>query len=76
VRFGGSGTRVASPSPWLSGSHLPYLARLETSEGALDRRSFVLTLANALEVTPSELVDDRALTGSGWLCAVSMGEPG
>ncbi|KOV80582.1 transcriptional regulator [Nocardia sp. NRRL S-836] len=62
-----------------------YLSRLENGERALDRRSLVVALANALEVAPSEITgaaapgssdEDRSLNGVRLaLLAVSVGEP-
>lgn len=43
----------------LAGISPSYLSRLESGERALDRRSLIVSLANALEVAPSEI------TGSG-----------
>lgn len=64
-----------------------YLSRLESGERALDRRSLIVTLAEALEVAPSELTsgpftaprprpDDAALANvREALLAVTMHEP-
>lgn len=38
-----------------AGISVSYLSRLESGERALDRRSLILAIANALEVAPSEL---------------------
>src|SRR5437588_1515812 len=71
----------------LAGISKSYLSRLESGERALDRRSLILALANALDVAPSEITgaelalpgeagDDRALAEVRLaLLAVSMGEP-
>lgn len=71
----------------LAGISPAYLSRLERGERALDRRSLIVALADALEVAPteitgvalappSELVEDRALnTVRLALLAVTMGEP-
>lgn len=71
----------------LAGISPSYLSRLESGDRALDRRSLILALADALEVAPSEITgaaltvpregdDDRALTDvRRALLAVSMGEP-
>ncbi|MCP3805360.1 helix-turn-helix domain-containing protein [Allokutzneria sp. A3M-2-11 16] len=71
----------------LAGISEGYLSRLETGERALDRRSLILDLANALEVAPSEitgspiatlgeLAEDQSLGPVRLaLLAVSMGEP-
>ncbi|MGY2061646.1 helix-turn-helix domain-containing protein, partial [Nocardia gipuzkoensis] len=65
-----------------------YLSRLESGERALDRRSLIFALADALEVAPSEITrtavgfsgdleEDRSLGDVRLaLLAVSMGEPG
>ncbi|GAB2870838.1 helix-turn-helix domain-containing protein [Lentzea nigeriaca] len=70
-----------------AGISASYLSRLENGERALDRRSLVVALANALEVAPSEITgaalaapgssdEDRSLNGVRLaLLAVSMGEP-
>jgi len=39
----------------LAGISTSYLSRLESGERALDRRSLIVSLANALEVAPSEI---------------------
>ncbi|MGW5644877.1 helix-turn-helix domain-containing protein [Saccharopolyspora sp. NPDC003752] len=71
----------------LAGISASYLSRLESGERALDRRSLVVALANALEVAPSELTgtalagplergDDLALAEIRLaLLAVSLDEP-
>ncbi|RKT83201.1 Transcriptional regulator, contains XRE-family HTH domain [Saccharopolyspora antimicrobica] len=71
----------------LAGISASYLSRLESGERALDRRSLVVDLANALEVAPSELTDvplavprersdDHALAQVRLaLLATSLGEP-
>ncbi|HKS45117.1 MAG TPA: helix-turn-helix transcriptional regulator [Amycolatopsis sp.] len=41
----------------LAGISVSYLSRLESGERALDRRSLIVALANALEVAPSELIE-------------------
>jgi transcriptional regulator with XRE-family HTH domain len=41
----------------LAGISESYLSLLETGKRALDRRSLIVALANALEVSPSELLD-------------------
>lgn len=41
----------------LAGISASYLSRLESGDRALDRRSLIVALANALEVAPSELID-------------------
>ncbi len=51
----------------LAGISEGYLSRLERGERPVDRRTLVVSLANALQVSPSELVgqpamlDDRAM---------------
>ena len=64
-----------------------YLSRLESGERALDRRSLIVALANALEVAPSEITgtalevpgdleEDRALRDVRLaLLSVGMGQP-
>jgi transcriptional regulator with XRE-family HTH domain len=64
-----------------------YLSRLESGDRALDRRSLIVKLADALEVAPSEITgsaistpgeldEDRSLNDVRLaLLAVSMGEP-
>lgn len=71
----------------LAGISKSYLSRLESGDRALDRRSLVVALADALEVAPSEITgsalatpreraDDRALQEiRAALLAVSLGEP-
>ena len=71
----------------LAGISAAHLSRLETGQRALDRRSLIVALANALEVAPSELTgavtaiprtgaDDVALSQVRLaLLAVGMGEP-
>lgn len=71
----------------LAGISPSYLSRLESGERALDRRSLIVALANALEVapseitasaiaTPGELEEDRSLNAVRLaLLSVSMGEP-
>jgi transcriptional regulator with XRE-family HTH domain len=41
----------------LAGISPSYLSRIENGERALDRRSLIVALANALEVAPTELTD-------------------
>jgi transcriptional regulator with XRE-family HTH domain len=72
----------------LAGISPSYLSRLESGERALDRRSLIVALANALEVAPSEITrtavttageleEDRALGDVRLaLLSVSMGQPG
>ncbi|MFI6031699.1 helix-turn-helix domain-containing protein [Amycolatopsis magusensis] len=50
----------------LAGISASYLSRLENGERALDRRSLIVALANALEVAPSEITR-TAVTTSGEL---------
>lgn len=71
----------------LAGISASYLSRLESGDRALDRRSLVVALANALEVAPSEITgaavappgqsnEDRSLNDVRLaLLSVSMGEP-
>ncbi|MGH3993423.1 MAG: helix-turn-helix domain-containing protein, partial [Pseudonocardiaceae bacterium] len=70
-----------------AGISVSYLSRLESGERALDRRSLITALANALEVAPSEITsgldtpghldEDRALNPVRIaLLAVGMGAPG
>lgn len=71
----------------LAGISPSYLSRLENGERALDRRSLIVALANALEVapteitsvgatTPGELEEDRSLNAVRLaLVSVAMGEP-
>ncbi|MGW4586369.1 helix-turn-helix domain-containing protein [Amycolatopsis thermoflava] len=71
----------------LAGISPSYLSRLESGERALDRRSLIVALANALEVAPSEITgaaiatpreaeEDRALSEVRLaLLAVSLNEP-
>ncbi|GAB3679423.1 helix-turn-helix domain-containing protein [Saccharopolyspora tripterygii] len=71
----------------LAGISPSYLSRLESGDRALDRRSLIAALADALEVAPSEITgaslagpqeagEDRALSEVRLtLLAVSMGEP-
>ena len=70
-----------------AGISISYLSRLESGERALDRRSLIIALANALEVapteitsvavtTPGELPEDRSLKAVRLaLLSVSMNEP-
>ncbi|MEU0883666.1 helix-turn-helix transcriptional regulator [Lentzea sp. NPDC005914] len=70
-----------------AGISVSYLSRIESGERALDRRSLIIALANALEVAPSELTgaglstpglldEDAALPAvRRALLAVSMGAP-
>lgn len=72
----------------LAGISAAHLSRLETGQRALDRRSLIVALANALEIAPSELTgtvtgvpragtDDVALSRVRLaLLAVGMGERG
>ncbi|MCP2258732.1 Helix-turn-helix domain-containing protein [Streptoalloteichus tenebrarius] len=72
----------------LAGISPSYLCRLESGDRALDRRSLVLALAEALEVAPSEITgaplpvpraraEDRALGEVRLaLLAAGVGEPG
>ncbi|MGH3984360.1 MAG: helix-turn-helix domain-containing protein [Pseudonocardiaceae bacterium] len=41
----------------LAGISASYLSRLESGQRALDRRSLIIALANALEVAPTELTE-------------------
>ncbi|SFP98414.1 Helix-turn-helix domain-containing protein [Amycolatopsis arida] len=71
----------------LAGISPSYLSRLESGDRALDRRSLIVALANALDVapteitsgalaTPGELDEERSLGAVRLaLLAVSMGEP-
>ena len=72
----------------LAGISASYLSRLESGQRALDRRSLIIALANALEVAPTELTE-ITLPASGEpgndlaqdairlaLLAVGMGHPG
>ncbi|WP_130341989.1 helix-turn-helix domain-containing protein [Herbihabitans rhizosphaerae] len=71
----------------LAGISPSYLSRLESGERALDRRSLIVALANALEVAPSEITtmamttpgeldEDRSLNAVRLaLVSVAMGEP-
>jgi transcriptional regulator with XRE-family HTH domain len=71
----------------LAGISASYLSRLENGERALDRRSLIVALANALEVAPTEITgvelatpgkadDDRAVSEIRLaLLAVSLDEP-
>jgi transcriptional regulator with XRE-family HTH domain len=72
----------------LAGISPSYLSRIENGERALDRRSLIVALANALEVAPTELTE-VTLPASGEpgtdlaqdairlaLLAVGMGRPG
>jgi len=70
-----------------AGISASYLSRLESGERALDRRSLILALANALEVAPSEitgtdmaatghLAEDRSLQSVRLaMLSIGMGEP-
>ncbi|MGW5743845.1 helix-turn-helix domain-containing protein [Amycolatopsis sp. NPDC003861] len=70
-----------------AGISASYLSRLESGDRALDRRSLIVSLADALEVapseitgsaltTPGELEEDRSLNEVRLaLLAVSMGQP-
>jgi transcriptional regulator with XRE-family HTH domain len=69
----------------LAGISTSYLSRIESGERALDRRSLVVSLANALEVAPSEITstvvtvgeleEDRSLNDVRLaLLSASMGE--
>lgn len=49
-----------------AGISVSYLSRIESGERALDRRSLIIALANALEVAPSELTG-AALSSPGLL---------
>lgn len=72
----------------LAGISTSYLSRLESGERALDRRSLIIALANALEVAPSEITrnavgvsgeleEDRSLGDVRLsLLQASIGEPG
>lgn len=72
----------------LAGISTSYLSRLESGERALDRRSLIIVLANALEVAPSEITrnavgvsgdleEDRSLGDVRLsLLLASIGEPG
>jgi len=72
----------------LSGISPSYLSRLESGDRALDRRSLILALANALDVAPSEITrptvttageleEDQSLHGVRLaLLSASMGVPG
>ena len=72
----------------LAGISTSYLSRLESGDRALDRRSLIVALANALEVAPSEITQ-TAITTAGELeedrslhavrlalLSISMGQPG
>lgn len=71
----------------LAGISPSYLSRLESGERALDRRSLIVALANALEVAPSEITgagigtlgapeEDRHLNAVRLaLLSASVGEP-
>lgn len=71
----------------LAGISASYLSRLESGERALDRRSLIVALANALEVAPSEitgagvstpgaLAEDRSMNAVRLaLVSIGMGEP-
>ncbi|MFC3452500.1 helix-turn-helix domain-containing protein [Amycolatopsis speibonae] len=71
----------------LAGISPSYLSRLESGDRALDRRSLVVALANALEVAPSEITGAATITMGELeedhslnqvrlaLLAVSMGDP-
>jgi transcriptional regulator with XRE-family HTH domain len=69
----------------LAGISPSYLSRLESGDRALDRRSLIVDLANALEgapseitrtTTPGELEEDGALDGVRLaLLLISMGYP-
>lgn len=71
----------------LAGISPSYLSRLESGERALDRRSLIAALADALDVAPNEITgptlpllrpqeDDRALTDLRQaLLAIDLGEP-
>jgi transcriptional regulator with XRE-family HTH domain len=71
----------------LAGISTSYLSRLESGARALDRRSLIVALADALEVAPSEITghgvmspgrleEDRSLNGVRLaLVAVSMNDP-
>jgi transcriptional regulator with XRE-family HTH domain len=50
----------------LAGISTSYLSRIESGERALDRRSLIVSLANALEVAPSEITR-TAITTAGEL---------
>lgn len=73
----------------LAGISESFLSRLETGQRSLDRRSLIVALANALQVSPSELVDlgrstmpaEPATESSvgairDAMLAVDVGEPG
>lgn len=73
----------------LAGITEPYLSMLETGKRALNRRSTIVALANALEISPSDLFDlglsplpadpaTEAAIGAirDAMQAVDMGEPG
>jgi len=71
----------------LAGISAGHLSRIENGERALDRRSVVVALANALQVSPSELTSlpvpapatelDRSIHAvRRALMAVSAGRPG
>lgn len=72
----------------LAGISASYLSRLESGQRALDRRSLIIALANALEVAPTELTEITLPASSEpgtdlaqdairlALLAVGMGHPG
>ncbi|MBK0866086.1 helix-turn-helix transcriptional regulator [Saccharopolyspora sp. HNM0986] len=72
----------------LAGISTSYLSRLESGDRALDRRSLIIRLAEALDVAPSEIMrtavpnsgepeEDRGLNAVRLaMLQVSMGEPG
>lgn len=71
----------------LAGISVSHLSRLETGDRALDRRSLIVALANALEVAPSEITtsavstageleEDRSLNDVRLaLLSISMNQP-
>jgi transcriptional regulator with XRE-family HTH domain len=71
----------------LAGISTPYLSMIERGQRALDRRSLIVALADALEVAPSEIIgtavatpgeleEDRSLNAVRLaLLSVGMGEP-
>jgi transcriptional regulator with XRE-family HTH domain len=50
----------------LAGISPSYLSRLESRQRALDRRSLIVALANALEVAPTELTETTFPASGEW----------
>ncbi|MFD2419546.1 helix-turn-helix domain-containing protein [Amycolatopsis pigmentata] len=56
----------------LAGISPSYLSRLESGDRALDRRSLIVSLANALEVAPSEITGSALVNPANWKSPCSV----